>query len=241
MKTTLYTGTTHQDSFTTKLSKILDKPDSSIAVAFMASLVNGGAFLFLATDSQVKKGINLSVKSSSFLFNFSKSFGTDKDTKANITSSGISEQDLKDLTQLFDEYTFENPAEANFFASKFFYKDDEIITDPIVYLHFKASDYLNTCVIDGKKLYKSYGIIKKEELVANLVKYDSSNSLTELDLVAVARNPNKNFILDRIKGKDLSQVAYEVYFDMVTNKFYVGNLLRVVDGETIEESVSSIL
>lgn len=241
MKTTLYTGTTHQAAFATKLSKILDKPDSSIAVVFMAALVNGGAFLFLATDSQVKKGINLSVPSSSFLFDFSKPFGTDKDTKANIHSSGISEQDLKDLTQLFDEYTFENPAEANFFASKFFYKDDGKIADPIVYLHFKVSDDLNTCVIDGKNLYKSYGIIRKEELVANLVKADSSNGLPELDLVAVVRNPNKDFILERIKDKDLSQVAYEVYFDMVTNKFYVGNLFRVIDGKTVEEPVSSLL
>lgn len=229
MKKTLYSGITHQQDFTSKLSKILNNPESSIAVAFMASFVNGGAALFLFTEEQVKKGIDLSLKSSSFVFNFSKSFSENKETKAIIESSAISAQDFKNLSNLFDEYTFENPAEGNFFASKFFYPDNGKIHDSIVYLHFKALDNLNTFVIDDKNLYKSYGIIKKEDLVSKVVTSGASTGLTELDLSRVVRNSNKEFVLEQLKKRDSSDVACEVFFDLATGKFYAGKILQSLD------------
>lgn len=233
MKKNLYSGITHQNEFTSKLSTILNNPESSIAVALMASFVNGGAALFLFTKEQVKKGIDLSVKSSSFMFDFSKPFSESKENKAIVESSAISVQDFENLSNLFDEYTFENPAEGNFFASKFFYNDNGKIHDPIVYLHFKALDDLNTSVIDGKNLYKSYGIIKKEDLVSKVVTSGFSTVLTELTFSYVVRNSNKEFVLEQLKKRDSSYVAFEVFFDLATGKFYAGAILQVVDEVSI--------
>lgn len=241
MKQNICTDMTKQNQFVEKLSAILNKPDSTIAVSFLASLTTGGAVLFLATDSQVKKGIDIDVKYSSFEFDFVKPFAKDKYAQDMLVSSGISDSDVADLSALFEEYTFINPAEGLFFSSKFFYTAEGRIADNMVYFKFKADESLYTSVIDGKNLYKSYGFVPEEKLVALAIPPVAPNVLVELAPNHMPSRPDKDFVLNRIKDTDFKNVACELYFDMQTGVTYAGNVLSVVDGETVERPLASIL
>lgn len=231
----------HQNEFVEKLSAILAKPNSSIAVAFMAHFENGDAALFFGTDSQLRKGIDIQSVNSVFMFDFVTPFGRDKKTQLLMGDTGIYAEDAFDLAALFDEYTFKNPAEGRFFASKFFYNAKGKIPESIVYFKFKVSEDLNTCVIDGKYLQKSYGFIDQEQLSHHVVKSDSSKKLYELSLLHVVRHNDKNHVLEKVKAGVLSYMSYEVYWEMSTNKFYVGNIFRAVNGEIVEEPVAVLL
>lgn len=239
MKPILCTDMTKQNEFAARLSAIINKPDSSIAIAFMAELDH--TVLFLATEAQVKKGINLEVKDSGFEFNFVSPFMKGFHFKEMLASSGISDADLTDITVLLDDYTFLNPAEGEFFASKFFYNEAGKINSPIVYLKFQADESLNTCVIDGKNLHKSYGFIKAEKLAEILVPSLASATLVELKPSPIVCRSDRDFVLNRIKDMNLTEVVCEVYSDMLTGKRYAGNIVSVVDGKTVEKSVTTIL
>ena len=239
MKPILCTDMTKQNEFVARLSAIIDKPASTIAIAFMAELDH--TVLFLATEAQVKKGINLDVKYSGFEFDFVRPFTKGYHFEEMLASSGIADAELAELTALLDDYTFLNPAEGEFFASKFFYNEAGKIESPIVYLKFQADESLNTCVIDGKNLHKSYGFIKEDKLASLLVPAVAPATLVELKPSLIVCRPDRDFVLNRIKDKNLSEVVCEVYSDMLTGKRYAGNILSVVDGETVEKPVTTIL
>lgn len=241
MKPVLCTDMTKQHEFVSRLSTILDKPDSTIAVAFLADKGVYGSFLFFATESQVKKGLNTDVKYSCFEFDFVYPFTKNPSLKNMITSSGISTTDLAELTDLFDDYTFINPAEGKFFASKFFYNESAKINSRVVYLKFKADERLNTFFIDGKNLYRSYGFGKTEKLVELVEPAVAPNTLAYLAPNTMSKIKDKNFAMASIKAISYSDVVCEIYLDMSTGNQYVGNIFKLVDGEVIEKPLTDIL
>jgi hypothetical protein len=245
-RASFYTDVSKHHEFISRLKSILKQPDSSISNCYITRSTSDKYCLFITPANPQYDFTKIT-----FDFNnFFSSSPTKNDTfYKRYMDQGLSKVDIDSLSDLLDEFAFENFYEGMFFASKFFEPELNPSEAYSLYFKFTADEKHERYFIDGKKVEKYYSVIDRENLAYVL------NLEDDLDLDAILIKCNTygfthynmlDFCIQAIKKTSghhprPENFVVEVYQDLEYFGGYIKGVFELVDDKLVEVDIKDIV
>jgi len=237
----IYTDTSKQEEFITRMNEIVNRKNSSIA--FCSLEMNGSnGYVILARPYTPRRSQDR------LMFNFFSSLYTSNDYEEYV-KDGYSKEDITDLSKLLNDFSFENFYEGQFFASKFLNMSGEKLKAYVFKL--TTDEKHHEFFIDDKYLINQYSIMKKEKMLELLPKLDI-NENDELIKSNNFRPDNweQNFktsleIMAEWNSKSIDKTEYVVVeyyysYDKYHKEYYLNKFWHEKDGQIVCNNLKSV-
>lgn len=245
-RVSFYTDVSKHHEFIARLNAILNEPDSSISNCYLTRSTSDRYCLFITPFNAQYDFTTITFDFCNF---FSNSHEKDENFYKRYMDQGLSKADIDRLSDLLDDFAFENSYEGLFFASKFF----EPVLNPSkalsIYFKFTANEKARLEVIDGKKLEKSYSVIRREYLAYELSRVDNIDfnaPLIKCNTYSFTQYKKLDFCIQAIKKTSgnyppIENFVVVQYRDLEYYSTYIESVFKLVDDKLVEVDIKDIV
>jgi hypothetical protein len=221
-KISLYPNLDKNIEFLNVLKTILNNENSKIKSCFLAYSTSQRFCVFFECEDFEP-----------FSFDFYNYFFDYESSKYKVEKyiKYFSEEDINSLILLFENFTFKNHYEGQFFASQFFLNST---FNPLklnqIYLKFTPNEKRSQFLIENKKVERDYFIIKKEDLLLKLKDIENLDSeLIIFNSYGYNKYNTPKYALDKINTisnkTESNFLIVESFRDLENSEYYIGNFL----------------
>ena len=220
--------------FVKRITKILNRSDSSIGLCYLTMSVSNRFCVFIEplNSKDIFSQITFGFDNRDRLIN--------KDTKEKAINdymgAGYSKEDLEALSELFSDFALTNHYESLLFGSKFFDSQFRKTTTTYI-LKYTPNEKANRYVVEGKRVSKHYSKTTlsnlREAIKRATISIDSDSLLVPCNVYLLRETGTLEETIKQVsQSSDPEAVVVEYYRDQETVEGYIKSACHV-DGKNL--------
>lgn len=221
--------------FVKRITKILNRSDSSIGLCYLTMSVSNRFCVFIEplNSKDIFSQITFGFDNRDRLIN--------KDTKEKAINdymgAGYSKKDLEALSELFSDFALTNHYESLLFGSKFF--DPQFRKPATTYiLKYTPNEKANRHLVEGKRVSKHYSKTTlsnvKEAIERATISIEPDSLLIPCNVYLLRETGTIEETIKQVKqSSDPEAVVVEYYRDQETVEGYISSVYKVEDNNLI--------